>query len=185
MIERLQVVSSEAENLVKEHNKLLTDLDGELDNRQVSQRAQDAYTQQDFTVKERDELTRWVRAITSQRDVIATQRSEIVDALSELRSHFDDTRKENGELAQQAMPALNELFDTIEAYSDITPGGMTYQSLNSSKILRTMKRISALEREDVLRDGEFQFRRRAKALVKKWKVVWEQGEEKARRENLA
>ncbi|KAJ7082123.1 hypothetical protein C8R44DRAFT_862652 [Mycena epipterygia] len=60
------------------------------------------------------------------------------------------------------MPVLNALFTTIEAYP------MNVDYLNFSKIGKVMRHINLLESNKLLRDEEFHFHDRAKALVDKW-----------------
>jgi len=51
------------------------------------------------------------------------------------------------------MPALNDLFDTIEAYE-----GMTVETLSYSKISKVMRHINALSPETVPLDDKYKFR---------------------------
>ncbi|KZT10579.1 uncharacterized protein LAESUDRAFT_338768 [Laetiporus sulphureus 93-53] len=61
------------------------------------------------------------------------------------------------------MPALNNLFTTVEQYENMTIAYLTF-----SKIGKVMRHIHALPSEKVPRDDEFKFRERAKTLVDKW-----------------
>ncbi|KAG6335689.1 hypothetical protein ID866_3395 [Astraeus odoratus] len=65
------------------------------------------------------------------------------------------------------MPALDQLFSTVEKYEH--PNLITY--LSFSKIGKVMRHIAALSPEKVPRDDEFHFRTRAKALVDKWHTI--------------
>jgi len=64
---------------------------------------------------------------------------------------------------EEDMPALGDLFDTIEGYE-----GMTVQYLSFSKIGKVMRHINALSLEKVPLDDKYKFRERAKNLVDKW-----------------
>ncbi|KAH9859001.1 hypothetical protein C2E23DRAFT_717222 [Lenzites betulinus] len=61
------------------------------------------------------------------------------------------------------MPALDQLFTTVETYEH-----MTIEYLTFSKIGKVMRHIHALGTDKVPRDEEFKFRDRAKVLVDKW-----------------
>ncbi|KAL4073811.1 hypothetical protein J3A83DRAFT_4357782 [Scleroderma citrinum] len=65
------------------------------------------------------------------------------------------------------MPALDQLFTTVEKYEH--PNIINY--LSFSKIGKVMRHIAALTPEKVPRDEEFHFRTRAKALVDKWHTI--------------
>ncbi|KAI0798604.1 hypothetical protein BC629DRAFT_1501194 [Irpex lacteus] len=64
------------------------------------------------------------------------------------------------------MPALDQLFTTVEDYDN-----MTIQYLTFSKIGKVMRHINALPEAKVPRDSEFSFRERAKSLVDKWHEI--------------
>ncbi|KAI0674894.1 hypothetical protein C8Q78DRAFT_508117 [Trametes maxima] len=64
------------------------------------------------------------------------------------------------------MPALDQLFSTVENYEN-----MTIEYLTFSKIGKVMRHIHALSDDKVPRDDEFKFRERAKVLVDKWHDV--------------
>ncbi|KAJ8507191.1 hypothetical protein ONZ45_g10413 [Pleurotus djamor] len=65
------------------------------------------------------------------------------------------------------MPAMHDLFEEIEWHRF----PVAFETLTSSGILKTMRSISTLHKEDVPRDSEFKFRERAKALVDKWEAA--------------
>ncbi|CDO75693.1 hypothetical protein BN946_scf184585.g6 [Trametes cinnabarina] len=67
---------------------------------------------------------------------------------------------------EEDMPALDQLFSTVERYDN-----MTIEYLTFSKIGKVMRHIYALADEKVPRDDEFKFRERAKVLVDKWHDV--------------
>jgi len=64
------------------------------------------------------------------------------------------------------MPALDQLFKTIESYDK-----MNIQYLQFSKIGKVMRHVTALEEDKVPRDAEYKFRDRAKSLVDKWHMI--------------
>lgn len=64
---------------------------------------------------------------------------------------------------EEEMPALDQLFSTVENYSN-----MTMEYLLFSKIGKVMRHIHVLTDDKVPRDDEFKFRERAKVLVDKW-----------------
>ncbi|KAF8625302.1 hypothetical protein AX15_005435 [Amanita polypyramis BW_CC] len=70
----------------------------------------------------------------------------------------------------EEMPALNNLFTTVENYDKIN-----IQYLSFSKIGKVMRHIAILPEEKVPRDAEFKFRDRAKALVDKWHQILNAG----------
>ncbi|KAG1869768.1 hypothetical protein C8R48DRAFT_98786 [Suillus tomentosus] len=65
------------------------------------------------------------------------------------------------------MPALDQLFSTIENYEH--PNLILY--LSFSKIGKVMRHIAALSTDKVPRDDEFKFRTRAKSMVDKWHAI--------------
>ncbi|OAX41133.1 Tudor/PWWP/MBT [Rhizopogon vinicolor AM-OR11-026] len=67
----------------------------------------------------------------------------------------------------EEMPALDQLFTTIENYDH--PNLIQY--LSFSKIGKVMRHIAALSTEKVPRDDEFKFRTRAKSMVDKWHAI--------------
>ncbi|KAH8107695.1 hypothetical protein BXZ70DRAFT_997415 [Cristinia sonorae] len=64
------------------------------------------------------------------------------------------------------MPALDELFTTVENYDN-----MTINQLTESKIGKVMRHIHALGASKIPRNDEFHFKERAKVLVDKWGVL--------------
>ncbi|KAH7888919.1 hypothetical protein F5I97DRAFT_1804357 [Phlebopus sp. FC_14] len=69
--------------------------------------------------------------------------------------------------SNEEMPALDQLFTTVENYEH--PDLINF--LSFSKIGKVMRHIAALPQEKVPRDEEFRFRVRAKALVDKWHAI--------------
>ncbi|KAF9241853.1 hypothetical protein BU15DRAFT_44615 [Melanogaster broomeanus] len=69
--------------------------------------------------------------------------------------------------SSEEMPALDQLFTTVEQYEH--PNLINF--LSFSKIGKVMRHIAALPVEKVPRDDEFKFRVRAKALVDKWHAI--------------
>ncbi|KAF9227163.1 hypothetical protein BS17DRAFT_450201 [Gyrodon lividus] len=69
--------------------------------------------------------------------------------------------------SNEEMPALDQLFTTVEQYEH--PNLINF--LSFSKIGKVMRHIAALSQEKVPRDEEFKFRVRAKALVDKWHAI--------------
>ncbi|KAF8840708.1 hypothetical protein BDN67DRAFT_607663 [Paxillus ammoniavirescens] len=69
--------------------------------------------------------------------------------------------------SNEEMPALDQLFTTVEHYEH--PNLINF--LSFSKIGKVMRHIAALSPEKVPRDDEFKFRVRAKALVDKWHAI--------------
>jgi hypothetical protein len=69
--------------------------------------------------------------------------------------------------SSEEMPALDQLFTTVEQYEH--PNLINF--LSFSKIGKVMRHIAALPLEKVPRDDEFKFRVRAKALVDKWHAI--------------
>ncbi|KAI3603762.1 hypothetical protein WG66_006668 [Moniliophthora roreri] len=63
------------------------------------------------------------------------------------------------------MPTMNVLFSQVEAIKHVTA-----QQLSSSRMRRFMRHISELDKKKykIPRDDEFNFRKRAKALVSRW-----------------
>jgi hypothetical protein len=68
--------------------------------------------------------------------------------------------------SNQDMPLLDMLFTKIEVYEE-----MNVECLRSSRIQKVMHSIAKLPDQKAPRDGEFQFRARALALVQKWQVM--------------
>ncbi|TFK19285.1 hypothetical protein FA15DRAFT_601847 [Coprinopsis marcescibilis] len=67
---------------------------------------------------------------------------------------------------EEDMPALDELFKTVENYES-----MTIEKLQFSKIGKVMRHIAVLADEKVPRDSELKFRERSSALVQKWQQI--------------
>ncbi|TFY63233.1 hypothetical protein EVG20_g6406 [Dentipellis fragilis] len=63
----------------------------------------------------------------------------------------------------EALPEMDVLFTTIEAYD-----GMNHDTLMYSKIGRVLRLIHALPLESLPHDDDFHFRERALALIEKW-----------------
>ncbi|KAG8214098.1 hypothetical protein J3R82DRAFT_10856 [Butyriboletus roseoflavus] len=72
-----------------------------------------------------------------------------------------------GAPSDEDMPALDQLFTTVEHYEH--PNLINF--LSFSKIGKVMRHIAALTPDKVPRDEEFKFRARAKALVDKWHAI--------------
>jgi len=64
------------------------------------------------------------------------------------------------------MPAVDELFTTVENYENMSIGFLTF-----SKIGKVMRHIHALTPSKIPRNDEFRFKERAKVLVDKWAVL--------------
>ncbi|THH31413.1 hypothetical protein EUX98_g2782 [Antrodiella citrinella] len=64
------------------------------------------------------------------------------------------------------MPALDELFSTVENYENMSIAYLTF-----SKIGKVMRHIHALAPSKIPRNDEFHFKERAKVLVDKWAVL--------------
>ncbi|KAF8134461.1 hypothetical protein EV363DRAFT_1562127 [Boletus edulis] len=72
-----------------------------------------------------------------------------------------------GTPSDEDMPALDQLFTTVEQYEH--PNLINF--LSFSKIGKVMRHIAALQPDRVPRDELFKFRARAKALVDKWHAI--------------
>ncbi|KAG6860774.1 hypothetical protein C0995_007678 [Termitomyces sp. Mi166 len=88
-------------------------------------------------------------------------RHKLQKAFLSAKTTPDDSNRLN-----QDMPALHNLFSTVEAYDS-----MTVAYLQFSKIGKVMRHITLLEDKRVPRDAEFRFRARAQALVERWQSV--------------
>ncbi|KAJ8696958.1 hypothetical protein PTI98_006777 [Pleurotus ostreatus] len=67
------------------------------------------------------------------------------------------------EEAQKNMPAMDDIFTTIENFPNMKP-----EYLQFSKLAKVMRLISSLEDGVLPLDGEFRFRSRATKLAEKW-----------------
>ncbi|KAJ6454393.1 hypothetical protein C8R45DRAFT_1037974 [Mycena sanguinolenta] len=75
----------------------------------------------------------------------------------------------------ELMPAVDALFKTVEGYRD-----MNVEYLTFSKISKVMRHIHRLDEIKVPRDDEFQFRKRANALIDKWDGILNSNPPRAR-----
>ncbi|KAJ8455156.1 hypothetical protein ONZ45_g19031 [Pleurotus djamor] len=104
--------------------------------------------------------------------------SEIYEAqpgrLRDWASILEEFAYSKGSIARTDIPYINKILKSIQTYSHHV--SVTYQCLQESKIFTTLRFISTLHTSSAFQHNEYKLIERAKAIVKQWQIVWDEGE---------